>query len=145
MTYATQTDLVQRFGATEIAQLTDPAAGATIDATVVARALGDADAQIDLSLTKRYALPLATVPAVLVRIAADIARYQLWSDRASAEVRARYKDATALLDRIASGDVLLGGAAALTPATDAGAAVSGRAPARQFGDAVLSAAFGSGS
>ena len=41
-----QTDLVERFGAQEMAQLTDPVAGTTINATTVARALADADAAL---------------------------------------------------------------------------------------------------
>lgn len=144
MAYATQADLVTRFGSAELAQLTDPVAGAQPDAGVIARALADADAQIDLALAKRYALPLAAVPAVLVRIAADIARYLLWNDRATDQVRARYKDACGLLDRIAAGDVQLGDAAALTASTAAAAAVVARAPARRWSDTLLDAAFGPG-
>lgn len=141
MPYATQSDLVARFGAIELAQLTDPAAGATIDADVVARALADADAQIDLALSKRYALPLAAVPTVLVRLAADIARYLLWDAKATDQVRARYKDAMGLLDRIAAGQVQLADASVLPPAASA-VSVVGRSPARRFSDAVLDAAFG---
>lgn len=142
MTYATQADLVERFGTTELAQLTDPAAGATINATTVARALGDADAEIDARIAQRYALPLASTPLVLVRVAADLARYFLWDARASEQVRNRYKDAIALLNQMASGAVQLGGAAALAPAAGS-VAVLARAPARQFTDAKLGAFGGS--
>lgn len=141
MPYATQPDLVTRFGTAELAQLTDHVAGATIDTAVIARALADADAQIDLALRKRYTLPLASVPEVLVRLACDIARYLLWDVRANEQVRTRYKDAVALLDRIAAGDVLLGDALVLPPAT-AGVAVVARSPARQFSSSLLDAAFG---
>lgn len=139
--YATQPDLVTRFGTAELAELTDPAAGTTIDAAMVARALADADAQIDLALRKRYTLPLASVPEVLVRLACDIARYLLWDVRASDQVRARYKDATAVLDRLASGELLLGDAAALPPSTS-GVAVVGHSPTRRFSDTLLDQAFG---
>lgn len=138
MSYATQQDLVDRFGTQELAQLTDPAAGTTIDATTVARALADADAEIDTRLAVRYTLPLASVPTVLVRVAADLARYFLWDARATDQVRNRYKDAIALLDKIASGAVALPNAALLTPATGA-VAVAVSAPARQFTDAMLDA------
>jgi phage gp36-like protein len=47
-------------------------------------------------------LPLPTVPAVLTRITCDIARYRLWEDRASDEVRRRYDDAVKLLTHISS-------------------------------------------
>lgn len=133
MTYATQTDLEQRFGAAEIAQLTDPLAGVAINAATVARALADADAEIDARLAVRWALPLASTPAVLVRVAADIARYFLWDARASEQVRNRYKDAIRLLDQIAAGEVTLGGAQPLALAAGgAGMAVASRSSARQF-------------
>lgn len=136
MTYATQTDLVERFGSTELAQLTDPAAGVTIDAVAVARALGDAAAEVDSYLGKRYALPLASVPAVLVRVAADVARYYLWDNAAPETVRTRYAAAVALLKLLASGQTVLAGAAGLEPAAGA-VAVAVRAPARQFSSGLL--------
>lgn len=138
MAYATQNDLEDRFGVPELAQLTDPVAGTTINATTVARALADADAEIDARLAVRYALPLASVPAVLVRLAADLARYFLWDARASEQVRHRYKDAVALLDKIASGAVELPAATPL-PAAAGAVAVAASAPARQFGPAQLGA------
>lgn len=138
MSYATQLDLVDRFGTPELAQLTDPAAGTTINATTVARALADADAEIDARLAVRYALPLASVPPVLVRIAVDLARYFLWDQRASEQVRNRFKDATALLDKMARGDVKLAGATTVPPAADA-VAVTGLSPVRMFGAAMLDA------
>jgi phage gp36-like protein len=136
VTYATQADLVERFGTTELAQLSDTAAGAVIDAQVVARALADADAEIDTRLAARYALPLAAVPTVLVRVAADLARYYLWDARATEQVRNRYKDAIALLDKIGAGAIQLPGAAPLAPAAGA-VAVSATAPTRQFGSQLL--------
>ena len=138
MPYATQQDLVDRFGSTELAQLTDTAAGTTINATTVARALADADAEIDTRLAAYYALPLAVVPAVLVRVAADLARYYLWDARATDQVRNRYKDATSLLDKMGSGAVQLPGAALLTLGTSA-VAVASRAPAQQFSSTLLDA------
>jgi phage gp36-like protein len=79
MAYATRQDLVDRFGATELIQLTDrvnrPAS--TVDDTVVGRAIADAEALIDGYLAKRYALPLAEIPPILTRMACDIARFFL--------------------------------------------------------------------
>jgi phage gp36-like protein len=108
MPYATQADLEERFGADELTQLTDRVNAGVPDASIVARALADADAEIDGYLASRYALPLAAVPPVLARIACDIARYRLWEDRASEEVRLRYEDARRLLESIARGQVSLG-------------------------------------
>ena len=136
MTYATQQDLVDRFGTQELAQLTDPVAGTTIDTVVVARALSDAQAECDTRLAVRYSVPLAIAPTVLVRLAADLARYYLWDKRAGEQVRNRFKDATALLDKIASGAVDMPGAALLTPAAGA-VAVAVRTPERQFSAGLL--------
>ena len=139
MPYATQQDLVDRFGSQELAQLTDPVAGTTINATTVARALADADAEIDTRLAMRYGLPLATVPIVLVRLAADLARYFLWDARVTDQVRNRYTDAIRLLDKIGSGAIKLPDVAALlTPASGA-LAVAVRVPAQQFSSTLLDA------
>jgi phage gp36-like protein len=133
MTYATQSDLTDRFGAVELAQLTDRTNGVVIDATVLGRALTDADAEIDSYLATRYALPLASTPVVLVRMAADIARYRLYDDRVTEAVRQRYADAVSLLKRMATGEVQLAGSTALPAATTgAGNAVAVIAPDRVF-------------
>jgi phage gp36-like protein len=106
--YATQADMEARFGVDELTQLTDRVGAGVPDAAIVARSLADADAEIDGYLATRYALPLATVPSMLARIACDIARYRLWEDRASEEVRRRYEDARRILESIAKGMVSLG-------------------------------------
>lgn len=137
MTYATQQDLVDRFGQQELAQLTDPLAGTVIDAVQVGRALADADAEIDTYLAGRYALPLATTPTVLVRLAADIARYRLWDRNAPELVRERYAAAIKLLTQISSGAATLG-TAEQPPAAPGGVAVAVVAPARQFSRELLS-------
>ncbi len=108
MSYATQADLEERYGTDELTQLTDRTGAGGPDAAIVARALADADAEIDGYLASRYSLPLDTIPPMLARIACDIARYRLWEDRASEEVRRRYEDARRLLESIAAGRVSLG-------------------------------------
>lgn len=138
MTYATQQDLIERFGDKELAQLTDPAAGSTINPVTVERALTDAAADIDARLAVRYLLPLGSVPAVLVRVAADLARYYLHDTRATEGVRNRYKEATAVLDKIGSGAIALPTAALLTPSAGA-LAVAVRVSAQQFSAALLDA------
>ena len=138
MPYATQSDLVDRFGQAELAQLTDLVNGTTINTVVLGRALADADAEVDTRVGSRYALPLASVPPVLVRVAADIARYFLWADAASEQVRNRYKDAIGLLDKIASGHVVLPAATTLSPGGQAVTTVS-RASEPQFSASALDA------
>lgn len=108
MPYATRADLEIRFGAAEVAQLADPYGAGAPDDAVLTPALADADAEIDAYLVGRYTLPLAAVPANLARIACDIARYRLWKDQASEEVRMRYQDAVRYLERIASGAIPIG-------------------------------------
>jgi phage gp36-like protein len=138
MTYATQADLTDRFGAVELAQLTDRTNGVVIDATVLGRALADADAEIDSYLATRYSLPLESTPVVLVRMAADMARYRLYDDRVTEAVRQRYGDAVSLLKRMATGEVQLAGSTVLAAATTgAGNAVAVLAPDRVFSATAL--------
>jgi len=73
MSYATQANLEDRFGAEEILQLSDRDGDGVADASVVAQALGDSDALINSYLAVRMELPLSAVPAALVRIASDLA------------------------------------------------------------------------
>jgi len=138
MTYATQSDLTDRFGAVELAQLTDRVNGSVIDVTVLGRSLSDADAEIDSYLATRYSLPLASTPVVLVRMAADIARYRLCADGVPDTVLQRYQDAVSLLKRMASGEVQLAGSTVLAVATTgSGNAVHTRTPTRTFNADVL--------
>lgn len=109
MTYATQAELVERFGETMLIDLTDranPPAG-TIDAGVVADALADTDAMIDGYLLGRYLLPLAATPALLKDLAKAIAIYKLHGDSVADKIRADYQDALKTLDKIAAGTIRL--------------------------------------
>lgn len=107
MGYATPTDLIARFGADEIEQLSDFAAVGVADYAVIDSALADASDEIDGYLATRYQLPLDSTPALLVRIACDIARYRLWKDRASEQVRKGYDDALLVLKRLSAGTMQL--------------------------------------
>ena len=133
--YATATDLVTRFGIEELTQLTNrepyetitpemlqkglggedlsgytPEQQTAITAAVgvVTRALDDARAEIDSYLTGRFTLPLASVPRLLSRTAADMARYGLHENQVTETVRQRYKDATSFLKDVAAGRADLG-------------------------------------
>lgn len=132
MPYATQADLVERFGETELIQISNRSLGATtIDAVVVASKLADADAEIDGYLQGRYQLPLVPVPAVLLRLACDISRYHLYDDRVTEAVMQRYKDAIAYLVRVSKGEVQLGlGAGEAPPASSGGPEFA--TPGREF-------------
>lgn len=108
MPYCTQADLIERFGEAEITQLSDRAGEGTLDSAVVASAIDDADAEIDGYLSGRYALPLASVPAVMVRLACDIARYYLFGHDVTDLVKERYDQAIGYLVQIATGVIGLG-------------------------------------
>lgn len=131
MTYATQSDLETRFGSRELAKLTDRIAGAVIDAGVVAQALADADAEIDGYLAVRFALPLAIIPPVLLPLACDLARHNLWGERRTDAIKGRYEEALRRLKEISRGQFDLDGAQVLSPAVD-GVAVTSRSPERVF-------------
>lgn len=113
MPYATQQDLVDRFGEEELIQLTDRTnlPQSAIDATVVARALADADAKIDSHVGARYSLPLATPQPALVPVACAIARYGLYGNRVTEQVRTAFRDAERYLESVANGKVKLDAAA----------------------------------
>jgi phage gp36-like protein len=108
MTYATKADMIERHSSTELVQLTDREGTGDIDDTVLDRALNDADAEINGYLIGRYALPLASVPAVLQRLACEIARYHLYDQSVPEAIAQRYKDAIRALEAIAKGTISLG-------------------------------------
>ena len=107
MPYVTQQKLIDRFGETEMIQLTDRNNAGTVDAAVLDQAIADAGAEIDGYLAGRYQLPLAVTPSILVLYAGDIARYRLYDDGATEEVRKRYEDAIKFLRLAAEGKVRL--------------------------------------
>lgn len=115
MPYATRTDLEDRYGVDELEQRES-----MLPAGAVAGALTDADAEIDSYLAARYPLPLASVPALLKRVACAIARYNLLGEAASDRARADVEDARRLLTGLANGSVTLGLPAATEVATSAG-------------------------
>jgi phage gp36-like protein len=109
MTYASQSDLVERFGEPMLMQLTDRADPPTneIDAGVVTRALEDTDAAINGYLLGRYLLPLASTPPLLRDLAQAIAIYKLHRDTASDKISNDYASALKTLALISSGTVRL--------------------------------------
>jgi phage gp36-like protein len=111
VTYASAQDLIDRFGERELIQLTDRVnrPQTTIDDTVVARALADAEALADGYLATRYDLPLATAPAGLTRIVCDIARHLLHGKAAEAGSPVERANAAAIrwLQDVAKGAVTL--------------------------------------
>lgn len=131
MTYATQADMEDAFGATEILQIADRDGDSLPDAGFLDAVLERADSCIDGYLSGRYALPLATpYPPVIVATACDLARYWLYDNEATERVREGFEDAMAWLKDVAASKVLL-----QLPAASANVAVGspdGSAPDRVF-------------
>lgn len=94
--YATKTDLVARFG-DELEQLLMMLP----NVTAVEDAIQDATEEINGHIGGRYSLPLPNVPSNLKRMACDIARYRLYFQQPTEEVRKRYEDAISFLKRVA--------------------------------------------
>ncbi|MFX3621873.1 MAG: gp436 family protein [Acinetobacter radioresistens] len=94
--YATEADMVKRF-ADDIEELKLMHADAAVS---INEALQDAAEEINGYIGGRYPLPLPNVPSNLNRMACDIARYRLYYQRPTEEVRNRYKDAIKFLERV---------------------------------------------
>lgn len=105
--YASVADLVERFGETEIIQLTDLEHTGAIDTAVAERALEDASVEIDGFLAARYRLPVTDTPRLLSLLCTDIARYRLQQPVATDQARQRYEDAVARLKGISRGEINL--------------------------------------
>ncbi len=130
MTYATTQSMTDRVGDAMLVMLTDR--GETplnvIDATVMARALADADAVIDGYLAARYVLPLAATPALIADIAGAIALWKLHVTSPEDKVKSDYDAAIKTLRDIASGLIRVPDAAGVQPASsgDQGVAITDR-------------------
>lgn len=109
MPYATQQQLIDKFGVTMLVHLTDrgPVPTGLIDAAVVARVLADADAEIDGYLAGRYALPMAVVPPVVTNLALVIAIYQLHTFEPDPKIIRDYDQAMKRLREISNGTVMI--------------------------------------
>lgn len=120
MTYATKSLLIERFSERELVQLTDRGDEPTgeVDDTRVERALLEADNLINSYVGTRYPLPFVLVPELLVDLACDIARFRLYQDGATEEVRERYDDALKRLTAISRGDMALDAAGVEPPSRD---------------------------
>ncbi len=120
----TLADLTERFGKHEIAELTDREAFETINQTVVDKAIGDAESEIEsylnvTGLVGRNALgrliytQSATMPNALFVKACDIARYYLHEEGATAIVEKRYVQAVDWLKLVMRNPTMLTGVVAV--------------------------------
>ena len=141
MNYASVQDMIDRYGAPEMIQLTDPDIVA-VQAAKAQLKLDDAQAFVDAFVGRVYRLPLAgcakpapvqgdlaavqyVAPPQLTRIVCDVARYYLYDDLAPEhEVYLRYKAAERELSQLSEGKAVLSCPWGGTP----GALVAGDAP-----------------
>ncbi len=105
--YATRVELVRRFGETEIASLEDRDGTGLPVAAVSEDALADAAQEANSYLGVRYPLPLPNVPTPVVGAVCDIARFRLYKDRPTDEVKYRYEQALKWLTMLAAGKVTI--------------------------------------
>lgn len=138
--YCTEEQFGLRFGTQELAQLL-PSSGPAAQGRTYEAAAADADAIVDSYLAMRggLTLPLTTVPARVLELAADLTRYELYDDVKDAgsqagEVSAivvRRKLAISFLEKVAKGEATIPGLFP-DPGTTAAGAIAVYAPERVF-------------
>lgn len=101
--YAAREELTKRFG-NEIEQLESMHPSSS---TAVQDAIQDASEEIDSYIAAKYTLPLPNTPNNLKRLACDIARYRLYFQQPTEEVRKRYEDAKDFLKGVRDGKNVL--------------------------------------
>ena len=112
MAYCDQDDLENQLSEEELIELTDDAGSGSVDATVLARAIADADAEIDSYCSIVYSVPFSTVPDIIRKVSVDISIYNLYSRRqfvVPEERKDRYERAVQFLADVAKGMASLGG------------------------------------
>lgn len=119
----TSTETVEaRFGTRFLVQMTREGAETTVDTDLLASVIAEVEAEIDGYVGRAYALPLAIVPAMLSRLAADLVRFRLYARkpnlRIPEDVTKRFDADVKVLERIAKRDISLG--LPLEPAQEGG-------------------------
>lgn len=113
-------DLIDRFGETELAKLTDRQSYQVIDETVVAKAISDAEGEVASYLRSANLVSVNTVgkviyrngtelPSDLVLHTCNIARYNLYENGTTETVEQRYTNAIKWLDKVKKDPTMLTG------------------------------------
>lgn len=112
--YCTLTDILDMMDEAEIIRYTDDTDTGLVNTDVTDKAILGAGALIDSHLAVRYTVPVSPVPDIVVELAVDIAIYKICSRRGQSpeEIRKKYEDAIKYLEKVASGKIVLSGAAA---------------------------------
>jgi phage gp36-like protein len=116
MGYASREDIDKLYGTDLLIRVADYDRDGQPDPDVIARGLEAADEICDAYLSAQYTIPVTPTPGVVKNCAIDIAVYKMALGRTGRtdEMRVRYEDALALLEKISTGKVGLG----LPPETD---------------------------
>jgi phage gp36-like protein len=120
MPYCTLDDIKsKRIPEGTLVQLTDDADTGTVDETVVAGIIGDADELIDGYLRGRYVLPLEPMAGIVKTLSVDVSVYNLYGRRPEFDtpkaVGEKYTAAVKILEGIQAGKITLGSAGVTSP------------------------------
>src|SRR5438046_1940789 len=113
--YCARADLVERFGADKLAQLTDETAAESTDDSEIEKACDEATGLVDSYVYGRYATPLDPVPPIVRKLAVDIAARFVWKHRASEAILRDYDSALSFLRDVSMGKAQLPGATGTLP------------------------------
>jgi phage gp36-like protein len=118
MPYSTLDDLKDQVPEDELIQLTDDEELGQVDQAVAAKAIADADAEIDSYCGTRYDVPFTAVPPIIRKLSVDMAIYNLYARRRRVpdDRKERYDGAVRFLRDVSRGMISLG---AGSPAPDA--------------------------
>src|SRR5690349_11238059 len=121
MGYATQEDIEELYGPDLLVRVGDYNKDVQPDDDVIENGLQNADDVCNAYLSANYSVPVTPPPGVIRTCAIDIAVYKMALGRSSRtdEMRIRYEDALALLDKISKGTVGLGLPPVTSTTTDA--------------------------
>jgi len=110
MAYSTKPDILNQIDEAKLIQLTDDERMGAVNDSRVARAIADADEEIDGYVGSRHPVPLAPVPAIIRKFSVDIAIYNLYRRRDQVpETRGKaYENAISFLKQVALGKISLG-------------------------------------
>lgn len=119
MGYCTQADIEGQLDRADLIALTDDNGIGSADAAAVARAIADADAEIDSYCGSRYTVPFSPVPVIVRKFSVDMAIYHLFSRRSVLKIpeerQKRYDNAIRFLRDAAKGLITLGADAPAEP------------------------------
>jgi len=109
--YCTLEDIKAHLPAKDIAELSNDGRN-TINEDVVDAAINESGVLIDSMIGGRYSLPFQNVPPLLKNICINLSIYNLQQRQINLDdnsgMRKRYDNAMKLLEKIASGEILLG-------------------------------------